>query len=42
MSQFVHSSRGANYSLVNYDWTINLKYFTNLLYHKLFNLYILL
>lgn len=42
MSQSVPESRGINYSLVNYDWTFNLKYSTNLFYHKVFNLYILL
>ena len=34
MNQYVHC-RGLNYSLFNYDWTISLKYFTDLLYHIL-------
>jgi len=34
--------RGSNYSLFNSDWTINLKYVVVSLYHKVFNLYILL
>lgn len=39
MNQFVHC-RGVNYSLFNYDWTVNFKYIMNLLYHILFILYI--
>ena len=34
--------RGSKYSLVNSDWTINLKYLMETLYHGLFRLYILL
>ena len=33
---------GTVYSLFNSDWTVRLKYVTNLVYHQLFNLYILL
>lgn len=33
---------GTIYSLVNSDWTVRLKYVTDLVYHQLFNLYILL
>lgn len=34
------SDRGTDYSLFNSDWAINLKYFIDLLYHRLFNFYI--
>lgn len=33
---------GTIYSLFNSDWTVRLKYVTNSVYHRLFNLYILL
>ena len=33
-------NRGANYSLVNSDWTVSLNYVTGSVYHRLFDLYI--
>lgn len=36
------NTRGSVYSPVNSDWTISLNYITKLVYHNLFNLYILL
>ena len=39
---FSCSNRGTDYSLFNSDWTINLNYVMQLLYHKTQNLYILL
>lgn len=42
MSLFVQLSRGANYSLVNYDWSLNLKYITVSLYIIYSILYILI